>query len=114
MRMVLLFIKFKFDKINIMKSAKVVNIMATPSFNKYITIKEPEAINKFINIISKDTSPMYIDKDKNIRKNYIKGRKTIKAIPIALANFLEMASKDKLQEVISIFVCNKDKDSENF
>lgn len=43
-------------------------MMAAASFNKDITIKELEAIKKFINIISKDTSPMNIDKDMTSEK----------------------------------------------
>jgi hypothetical protein len=76
--MVLLFARFKCDKIIIRKSTKVGDMMATASFNKDITIKEPEAIKKFINIISKDTSPMYIDKDKTSEKTMARGEQLLK------------------------------------
>lgn len=52
--------------------------MATASFNKDITIREPEAIRKFVSVISKDRESISIDKEKASDKTMARGERLLK------------------------------------
>lgn len=52
--------------------------MATASFNKDITIREPEAIRKFVSVISKDRESISIDKEKASDKTMARGEQLLK------------------------------------